>query len=292
MKNFTLIVLFFFSTAFVMAQDTIANGNFAAWTNFPANGYNEPNDWNSPNPQTSIISLYTCLEDSSIVYSGDHFSCHLVTLYLSLISSNVPGTISTGVIPSGQGQSISGGAPIHSRPTAITGWFAYAPAGLDTGGVSISLYKAGVVIGAGGLNFTNTDTVWTAFTCPITYTSDSVPDTSQMTFVSSTGNGVAKSSLWLDDLNYSYVATGIAKTEMNAIRIYPNPASSQLNIDNQTMLANSLNLYAADGQLVKLIKMHGGMNTVNISSLAAGTYLLSGTSVDGRAFSSSVVITK
>ncbi len=77
MKNFTLLVLFLFTgNAAIMAQDTIANGNFAAWTNNPAGGYNDPNNWNCPNPLTSAISVYTCLQDSSVVYSatGTHVS--------------------------------------------------------------------------------------------------------------------------------------------------------------------------------------------------------------------------
>jgi hypothetical protein len=291
MKNFTLFVLLVFSTAAAWAQDTIANGGFESWTNFPAQAYNEPNDWNTPNPQLSALSTITVNLDSSIVHAGK-YSCKLTTLYVAAITSNVPGTITTGVIPSAEGQSISGGVPVHSRIMSVSGYYQYVPAGADSGGANISLVKNGVVIGTGSFDFMDTVKTWTPFAFNVNYTSDSIPDTSLLTFVSSINNGVKNSSLWLDDLKYSYTTVGIHEVPTSQFAVYPNPAGHEINIDNQTMQANTLNLTSTTGQLIKVIKLHAGLNTVDVSTLADGVYILSGVGVNGGSYSSSVVVNK
>ena len=126
----------------------------------------------------------------------------------------------------------------------------------------------------------------------INYLTNATPDTVLISFFSSaTQAGAVNSTLWLDDLSYTAI-NGINEIENSPMSLYPNPASQQINIDNGNMQAASVNLYAVDGRFIKLIKMHEGLNTLDVSSLPAGVYILSGVGTEGNVYHSSVVIDK
>jgi len=290
MKIFTLSFFLVLAGFAAVAQDTLPNPGFENWIQDGAT-YRDPVGWNTPNALIGGFGKITCLQDSSIVHSGK-YSCRLVTLYFSLAGGNVPGTITTGVIPTSQGGSITGGVEINSRPKSVSGWYQYLPAGADTAGVTIAVTKGDSIFGTGGFNFTDSVTTWTPFSFNINYTSASTPDTSLITFVSSINAGIANSSLWVDDVSYSYYAAGIDEVSNSPINLYPNPANREINIDNQTMQASSLNLTTTTGQLVKEVKMHAGVNIVDVSSLSAGVYILNGVGANGTTYKTSVVIDK
>ena len=133
---------------------------------------------------------------------------------------------------------------------------------------------------------------WTQFTVNVNYTSNATPDSILLLFFASNSDTArVGSTLWLDDLSYSFT-TGITETPANPINIYPNPANNQIYVDNQAMMAASLNLYNANGQMVQYIKMNPGSNIIDLSTLPAGIYVLSGTGANGNAYRSSVVIDK
>ena len=290
MKIFTLSFFLILAGFAAVAQDTLPNPGFENWIQDGSN-YRDPVGWNTPNPQIAGFNKITCLQDSAIVHSGK-YSCKLVTLYFSLISGNVPGTITTGVIPTSPTGSIAGGVQINSRPKSVNGWYQYRPAGPDSAGVTIAVTKGDSTFGSGAFYFTDSVTTWTPFSFNINYTSASTPDTSLITFVSSINAGVANSTLWVDDISYSYYAAGIDEVANAPINLYPNPANSQVYIDNQNMQATSLNLTTTTGQLVKVIKMHAGVNVIDVSAVAAGVYVLNGVGANGATYSSSVVIGK
>ena len=296
MKVFTLSFLFLFTAGFLMAQhDTIPNPGFESWTYNPSPVYNTPDDWTTLNPLTGALNVFTCYKDSSIVHSGN-YSIQLVTK--SVAGHTAPGLVTTGTVNAGSG-SISGGIPISSRPVALQGWFEYAPSGSDSAQMSISLTKwdavgdSEILVGYGDYYAGSAVSSWSQFGTTITYLTNATPDTVLLLFFASgSSNPQVGSKLWLDDLSYSYYPLGIAETQNNTLNVYPNPASSQLIFDNQIIQAKTLNLYTADGQVVKSVTLNEGINTFKVENLAAGYYLIGANAENGVVYHSSVVITK
>ena len=294
MKFFTLLFITTFIATWAMAQDTIPNAGFESWTANVVPAYNTPDDWTTLNPLTGALNVFTAYKDSTVVHSG-HYSVKLVTK--SVAGQTAPGILTTGTINPGSG-SINGGIPIASRPAYLSGWYQYAPIGGDTAAVSILLTKwdavgdSEIIVGQVGQNIGTAANSWSSFSLAINYLSNATPDTVLISFFSSaTQAGAVNSTLWLDDLSYNAIS-GIREVENNPMNLYPNPANLQINIDNADMKAASVNLYAVDGRFIKLIKMHEGVNTIDVSSLPAGVYVLSGVGTEGNVYHSSVVIDK
>jgi hypothetical protein len=294
MKFFTLLCITLFFISGLVAQDTIPNPGFEAWTYNPVPPYNTPNDWTTLNPLTGALNVFTAYKDSTTVHSG-HYSIKLVTK--SVAGETAPGVVTTGTVNVAS-NTITGGIPISSRPTALTGWYQYAPVSGDSAGLSITLTKwdatgdSEIVVGAGNV-YGSTNSSWTEFTVPVTYFSNSTPDTVLLLFTSS-GGAVSQvgSSLWLDDLSYSYTPLGIKEVTNNLINVYPNPANQQINIANQNAQINNLNICTIDGQVAKLVRMHEGLNTIDVSALSAGFYVLNGIGAGGITYHTTVVIDK
>lgn len=65
--------------------------------------------------------------------------------------------------------------------------------------------------------------------------------------------------------------TNVAEAEMEAIRIYPNPVRNNLSIENASNI--TVNVYAANGQLVKTAQVNGNAN-INMEDLSNGLYIV------------------
>jgi M6 family metalloprotease-like protein len=68
--------------------------------------------------------------------------------------------------------------------------------------------------------------------------------------------------------------TGITETNQNAVNIYPNPSSGELTINLQQEQPSTAHLYDLTGKQVFEAKLNDLSTTINISNLAAGTYIL------------------
>lgn len=69
----------------------------------------------------------------------------------------------------------------------------------------------------------------------------------------------------------NFTEVGIANTELEQVRVYPNPVRNSLNIENANNL--QVNIYAANGQLVKNVTVNGN-TTISVSDLSAGLYIM------------------
>lgn len=66
-------------------------------------------------------------------------------------------------------------------------------------------------------------------------------------------------------------------TESGGIRVYPNPNNGSFTIDVTTVDALDLELYDVIGQRVRLVQIASGVNSIDVSNVAAGTYFLKST---------------
>ena len=271
MRLFTLLTLVFIISKSLLAQDSIPNGGFERWTQGGASFF-DPDGWNTPNPLTGGLSITTTSPDSAAVHSG-HFSVRMETK--TGAGFIIPGLVTTGALDP-LTQQVWGGILIHSRPLALLGWYQYTPV-TDTAGAAINLLDSlGHTIGSGYLGFSTATTGWTSFAIPITYTANTIPDTSQILITSSYFHGTVGSVLLIDDVSYSYFPAGINEKGMVQVRVYPNPVNDIefFSIDNTLELKNPvMQFYNAGGQQVKEVKEIGSHSfSVDTKNLPVGYY--------------------
>src|SRR5258708_4873535 len=133
MRFFTLLALVFIGSEVSFAQDSIPNGGFERWTVGGAN-FSDPNGWRTPDPFTSPLPAIVVSADSATSHTGRY--CAKLTTK-SGAGFTIPGLVSTGYInPSTQ--NIEAGILIHSRPTAVLGWYQFTPSTSDTASISIN----------------------------------------------------------------------------------------------------------------------------------------------------------
>lgn len=292
--KFRLFILLLISTSsFVSAQDTIPNPGFENWTNH--GNYEEPTGLNTLNPYTWVIGTISAVKTTAPadVHSGNSAIKLLTKVYTGSAES---GLVTTGKINTGAG-TIDGGIPINSRPGAVKGWCKYAPSGLDTASLEIHLYKWNTAnhtqeeIGTGVTLVDSTVSSWTNFEIPVSYNSANVPDTVKLIFYSSNSNPQLNSTLYLDDLSYDFTTT-VEKNEIVPIKIYPNPASQRITIDNSEMSVSSISLYANDGKLIRLYMLQDGLNILDVSAVSNGLYYFEAIGKAGNAYRTSITISK
>ena len=105
--------------------------------------------------------------------------------------------------------------PYTEKPTAIKGYYKYAPVDGDAGSITVTLYNGDNVIAEGTLSESNTVGEWTAFNIPITGENyaTTTPTHISIIFSASEGynfadllscTGKEGSALWLDDVEFVF----------------------------------------------------------------------------------------
>jgi hypothetical protein len=219
-------------------SQTLPNGNLEDWDNFFF--YDEPTDWHTPNPYTSLLGTFTVTKTED-AYSGS-YSARLETS--DVMEITIPGIITLADFSINlfdSSYSVSGGYFLQENVFKMTGWYKYE--GIDEDSANILIYnfknteETGFdTIGVGVVSLGNTDT-WLPFTVFMNNFSNAVPDTFNV-LISSSGVAGAKagSVLFVDSLNI-YTNTGIidlwgSKPKLN---VYPNPAVSLVNFESETI---------------------------------------------------------
>lgn len=274
-------ILIFASFLPFLVQSQIPNNGFENWTSM--GNYNNPNDWSSLNDLTAPANAYTCTKGSP----GNPG-----TSYLKLTSKPVSGMgIKPGIAVSGfldaETLDVSGGFPFEGRPEALVGKWQYMAFGSDQGYISIFLTL---------WNETSheRDTIsytyhplydmvmnWANFSIPLSYQSTSFPDSAIIVLSASNAMGAAISNnsyLYIDNLSFSntiYLATDdISKP---TLRIFPNPVTSQINIENLAInKACLIDVLDMNGKLLmqRNVPANSGTITLEVSILSSGAYLL------------------
>jgi hypothetical protein len=76
--------------------------------------------------------------------------------------------------------------------------------------------------------------------------------------------------------NLSKVGTVVLKSTVPSIAVWPNPTTTNINIDNANRndLLSAMELFEISGKRLKSQKMEPGLNTMNTSDLPSGIYIL------------------
>lgn len=271
--------------ASVAAFGQMPNGNMEAWTVYTsvASGVtcDVPDLWDVPDKIAADLGITdrNCTKETVNVHGGSA-AVRLETKSLNVLGTplDVPGTITTGIIgfdfitftPS-----VEGGASVSTNYDAVTGYYQYAPSGSDTMNVIVFMMSGTDTIGVGQYRDETTSTGYQMFNCPIVYTGVGTADKMQITITSSGGftSLVAGSVLYVDDLA---VTGGADVDDWNGYgisrNIYPNPASTYININNPAFNSVTMEVFSLTGQRVDVQTLNPEMNSINLESYASGIY--------------------
>jgi hypothetical protein len=281
--NLLLVAALMLLVPRVNAQDTLANSGFESWTN--QGTYEDLADWNTLNPLSSALGVITATKTTGAdVHTGSYG--------LKLQSKSVLGTIRPGVLTTGvinvANSTIGGGVPVNSRPVYLSGWYKYAPVGIDTALISVVFTKwdavgdSQIIIGVGGFTETGTVSTYTPFSVEIDYRSADVPDTALIIITS--GSNLApqlNSALIVDDVDFSYTAVGILnRVAIEPISFHPNPAQGFVTFTNYN--AQQLNILSLEGKLVFTTELTAGQSRVDLKGFTKGLYILNAVDAKGN----------
>jgi len=266
---FASAILTTFATA--VAQDTLPNPGFEDWTN--GGGFLNPDGWGTINHLIPTVSRTNAAGE---VHSG--------TYAAKLSSVAVGPNIAPGICVTGQvniaTSGVDGGIAYNLRPVSMTGWFMYSPGTGDTASVEVTLTKWNAqdstteVVGYTRQIFTQSVTSYQQFTDSIDYSSTDAPDTAVIVLLSSAGaNGVAGSTLFIDDLAFGFDNTGV-ENHFAGLRIGvgPNPAQNTLYISNLKTEA-TFELFDITGRKAGVFQVSENKRDVNIAQFANGVYV-------------------
>ncbi|MFL9836670.1 T9SS type A sorting domain-containing protein [Flavobacterium sp. ST-75] len=199
-------------------------------------------------------------------------------------------------------------APIDYRPSALTGFYKYilnSVIEVETGNViedyaSVRVYvtKSNEVIGTGHITLGSSEN-YTAFVCPITYSSNETPDYIKImldcsvltinweTWLSSHSSAFDDgiSSIFTVDNLQLEANLGISDFSDNDVVVYPNPVSDKLFVSG---FEGALEIYDLMG---KLIIKHDYIQSsgINVSALQSGCYVVKLTN-DEKTFITKVLV--
>lgn len=284
MKKQTILAIALIFAAAISKAQSVPNGSFEAWSN--PNGYLVPNDWETLNDMTSTAGVYTATRGGT---SSDY--------YFKLTSQNVtgmgvmPGLAVSGMLDMGNLTALSG-FPFAYRPVAFTGkWQYMGNSGNDIGYVKVFITKWNSTmnmrdtIGYVSQDLNGMVMSWSNFTLPFTYNNTDVPDSCMIIMNASGPNPEAGSYLYVDNLSFSGILAGVENTEITGtFRIFPNPANHEIQIDLSGLKSTAQQFEITDltGRVIVTKQSNGSLlQTISISELPAGNYLLRITTAKG-----------
>jgi len=283
----TLLLSFAFVANFTMLKaQSIPNAGFENWTNMGA--YSNPTGWDQLNSLTNLASIYTCEQGTP---------GNVGTYYLKLTSKTagtfgvVPGVAASGLIDVATQQPKSGFA-FNAQPQALTGKWQHMIFGSSQGFIDVQLTKwnstsnSRTIVANGHVDLTGMAMSWANFSIPLAYLETFAPDSCIISMRASGNAPTNNDYLWIDELAFTGSVTAINQLNNNSnISLFPNPSSSTLMIDLSILknTAAEIKIFDLQGQeIYALNKLTLSANTsIDISSLAAGNYILNIISSEG-----------
>ena len=269
------------TSASLFAQ--IPNNGFENWTAIGT--YSVPNNWGTMNNTTAMASVYTATKGTP----GSPG-----TSYLKLTSKTVGTSVVNGIAVSGVLDSTTmmpkSGFAFNQRPVSFTGKWQYMIYGNSPGSVSILLtrWNSGtntrVTVASGNVTHSASGMAmsWANFTIPLTYADGNNPDSCIIVLKASGSNPTANDYLWVDNLAFTGVVTGIQNQEsfLSEMNVFPNPSAETIHVN--------LNLKSEQHITIELVDFTGKLmvskdlgtlkdetkQVINVNGIANGTYFL------------------
>ena len=255
----------------------IPNNSFENW--ITTGGVEEPDNWDTPNPELSIFSEFT-VSKSTDAYSGD-YSAKLETK--NVFFYNAPGLITLADFSVDITSldsitfSIKGGMLLQEKVTRLTGMYKYS--GVSDDSASVLIYSFSRVdgvfdtIGVGLKSLGDADE-WTEFIVDMEELSTNVPDTFNVVILSSGLNFREGSVLYVDSLVVE-TSTGIISLDRKKenISIFPNPATDLVNLEmDSPSLTRKALIFNSNGLLIKEVPFQNKKISIDVGGITSGLY--------------------
>lgn len=276
MKTILKSIALLFTTSTLFAQ--IPNAGFENWT--AVNTYSVPNGWGTLN---NTYTVQTATQGTP----GSPGTSYLKLTSKTNGSSVVNGIAVSGVLDSMTMQPKSGFA-FNQRPANLTGKWQHMIYGSSQGSVMVTLtrWDAGMgmrmPVASGSVTLSGMAMSWANFTIPLTYADGNNPDSCIIVLKASGSAPTNNDYLWVDNLAFSGVVTGLATqtAALTQVNVFPNPTSDDIQVKLNVATEQTVRIELVDvtGKLM-VSKDLGTINgestqTLNTKGLSKGTYLV------------------
>ncbi|MCW5898594.1 MAG: T9SS type A sorting domain-containing protein [Flavobacteriales bacterium] len=245
----------------------IPNAGFEQWS--PSGmGYNDPDGWLTWNVISWPVGAVLSCEQASPGAAGTYYA-KVTTLDLPGVGI-LPGLIFTG------GQTAAG-FPYTARPDALNGKYQYNIPGGDGGMIAASFTKwtggQQISVGGGMLSIPpGSQSSWASFSVEIAWFTTDFPDTATVTVMSSTADGVAGSTISVDDLSFGAFTSVNEVPAGTPMQVSMLPGTGVLWITTGHQMAE-LEVLDTSGRLHARQTLRGLVAETDVSGLANGTYI-------------------
>ena len=185
--------------------------------------------------------------------------------------------------------------PVSKNHNELSGYYKFTSVGGDNAVIQVNMFKNGVAIGSGKKVFTGSQSSYTAFSIPITYTSTTIiPDSSIIQIYASDpdGTNTLGTALWVDDIQLIGETNSLTEIDNHKLNIYPNPSNGLINLQIANETISQLAVYNVYGALVYSLNNLETNKLLQINeNFAAGNYLVKVTT-DKGVYSKIISITK
>lgn len=274
MQKITLL-LFLLCCQYVLAQTTLPNGGFELWT---TTTYTNPNGWQTLNILSSLGAPVVAFP-SPDAHSGNNA---LQVQTVSFFGNKIPGLCYLGEFDTSN--PLNGtkfGKPFSGQPTYLTGYYKYQPNGVDTGGISLQLWRFNPAtnkrdtIAALTLTTLETNTSYTYFKIPLEYSQNIMPDSISLVIVSSSSDppliGQVGTQLLIDDLALSYEPLGVSALAVPLVAQVA-AVSGGIDIALSEIVPTNYQLCATNGQVVAQGTISTNKHFIETKDLPQGIY--------------------
>lgn len=247
-----------------------------------------PQGWTSAN---LLAGTPPVVKEDAVIWHWGSKSANITTKSIPGISAATGGLVPdnsglmlTGAITTFPSTGIKLGFPYSNRKDSLSFYVRYTPVNSDSGFVSVAMTKFNYngtnkrdTIGLGIAKFGGQINEFTLKYAVINYTVPVgvIPDTCIIVVSSSDlANPQIGSTLWIDDLKWGTINTGVEEAAKNEqINISPNPANEFITIDfGNSTKATQLEVLDVNGKLVENFIVNSKLETFGVGHLANGMY--------------------
>lgn len=229
----------------------------------------------------------------TVIYHFGGTSAKVTTTDVSLVAGQtngllppISGIILSGIINPSATPPVQLGYPFSQRKDSL-GFFArYQPTGVDTAFAQVIFYKRQSVapfkrdtIAQGLTKINATNGTFNLHYVEMLYNpsfiNTTLPDSALIVFSSSTRvGGQIGSTLWVDDLKWGTINTGITETIQNEnIKLSPNPADEFVTINfGNSKAIKQFEILDLNGKLIESFTVNSKTETIGVGHLNNGLY--------------------
>ena len=265
----------------VSAFSQIPNPGFESWT--AVGSYSVPNGWGTMNNTTAISNTYTATKGTP----GSPG-----TAYLKLTSKTIGTAVVNGIAVSGVLDSMTmmpkSGFAYNTRPANFTGKWQHMIYGSSQGSIKVTLTRwdsgmgVRIPVASGNVTLSGMAMAWANFTIPLTYTDGNNPDSCIIVMKASGSAPTNNDYLWVDNLAFSGVVTGIQNQEslLSNVNVFPNPSAELINVNINLKSEQKISLELIDliGNVIiskDLGTLQGdSKQCLNVNGIVKGTYFV------------------